>query len=135
MSDWYQQALRKVRKYDTAAANEFFGRMVAADYESGRKAFPVGGCCTKAQLDAAYRYRATHKSVAEQWLEADMVRRGIDPPQKHVVAERRPLRYPVYYASGSRRLFSTIDEALDELASDENAVRLWDCESREYLVK
>lgn len=131
---WYAEKLAKVRKYDMADKSERDGRMVAADYESGRKAFPLAGCTTKAAAIKNQEYAATHKTVEQQFIEADMRRYGIEPTKKVVRNYGMP-RFPVYYANGNRALFRSFDEAFEELTNNESAVKMWDCDSHEYLIK
>lgn len=137
---WYEEKLRKVRKYDAADWSENEGHRVAGDYASGRKVFPCYGDSAQAKRYAEWRDDPKNRlSALEQAFLADCRRLGIDVPTEHKKPEckRRAdaFKSAVYLTNGCRLLFNTADEALERLCCDEHAVKMWDGTARMYLTK
>lgn len=137
-SSWYAEKMRKVRKHDAAVSKYASNGEVSLDYLLGRKMFPPE---TAWQWWEWVAFNSDPKHVLEPRvlagiaaLKAVGIDVNVDLPTVQRPAEKR-LKCAVYYANGSRRLCDSIDEALTILVDNKDAVKVWDCVSKEYLVK
>lgn len=131
---WYTEKLRKVRKYDAADRSENEGHRVSGDYAAGRRV----PCGTEAYYEWL-RKPENRLSATERVLVADCRRHGIPVAkrcqERRVENAHHGLFFPVYLDNGRKVLMWTLEEALERLATDEHAVKMWDGTTMSYLTK